>query len=82
MHEGGLTIALDGERVIVRRADGRVIEHVPQAPQVRDSAEALARASAEQGIVIDARTSTPGWGGERADYAYIVAMIGDRDRAA
>jgi hypothetical protein len=82
VHEGGLSIALVGDKVVVRRADGRVIEHVPRAPAVRDSAEAFARKHEERGIAIDGRTSTPGWGGERADYHYIVAMIDDHDRTA
>lgn len=80
VHEGGLSIAWVGDDVVVRRADGRVIEQVPRAAAVRDSAEALARGNEARGIAIDARTSTPGWGGERADYGYIVAMIDDRER--
>lgn len=81
VHEGGLSIGLVGEKVIVRRADGRVIEHAPKVKAGCDSAEALARVSAARGIEIDARTGVPGWMGERADYNYIVAMIGDRDHA-
>jgi hypothetical protein len=80
VHEGGLSITLRGDDVVVRRADGRVIELVPKARPVRDSAEALARASAARGVAIDARTGVPGWGGERADYNYIVAMIDDHER--
>jgi len=82
VHEGGLSIALRGDDVVVRRADGRVIEQVPKVAAERDSAEALARANEGRGIAIDTRTSTPGWGGERADYHYIVAMIDDHERAA
>jgi hypothetical protein len=82
VHEGGLSIELRGEQVIVRGANGAVIEHAPKPPRVRDSAEALARANAERGVEIGARTGVPGWGGERADYQYIVAMIDDRERKA
>jgi hypothetical protein len=40
---------------------------------------AIRRNHAERGIEIDARTGVPGWGGERADYDYLVAMLQDRD---
>jgi hypothetical protein len=80
VHEGGLSIELRGEDVSVRRADGRLIEQAPGTRAPADSAESLARGNAERGARIDARTGVPGWGGERADYVYIVAMIDEHDR--
>jgi hypothetical protein len=55
------------------------------APKLKWSGGASAEAaltveSEKRGVAIDARTSTPGWTGERADYNYIVAMVDDRDR--
>jgi len=74
MVEGARGEVLDVERKT------RVVSSALRRPAVRDSAEALAREHERRGIAIDARTSTPGWGGERADYGYIVAMIDDHER--
>jgi hypothetical protein len=41
-------------------------------------AETIQRKNAEAGLVIDARTAVPGWGGERADYTYLLTMLEQR----
>ena len=66
--------------VTVRRADGRVLERAPRQSSLSEAGhEALRRANEALGLAIDARTGIPGWGGERADYGYLVEMIAQRD---
>ena len=84
VHEGGFTLSVErGElgELVFRRPDGRVLEPVPTITPLNASAEAsLIREHQARGLQIDARTPTPGWFGERADYDYLLALIADRDR--
>jgi hypothetical protein len=83
MHEGGFELRVEGGGLRFVRADGRVVESAPRAEKVvGDASEALQRKHRAGGIEIDERTGVPGWGGERADYGYLIAMLDDRDRCA
>ncbi len=80
VHEGGFSLSVEHGVVTVRRPDGRVVEHVPKMRAVREPGhEWIQRRNASLGLQIDARTTIPGWGGERADYDYLVGLIAQRD---
>jgi hypothetical protein len=80
VHEGGFTLAVERGQLVVRTPSGRVLEHAPAVSALREAGDvAIRRNHAERGIEIDARTGVPGWGGERADYDYLVAMLQERD---
>jgi hypothetical protein len=80
LHEGGFTMTWRGSKPVFRRPDGR---EVPEAPRAaRGDEQALALEHRALGLAIDARTSVPGWGGERLDYTWTLTMLAQRDRGA
>lgn len=80
VHEGGFSLAVENGEVVVRRPDGRVVEQAPAIRALReDGRAAIQRKHEALGICIDARTGIPGWGGERADYDYLIGLVQQRD---
>ncbi len=80
VHEGGFSLAIEDGELRVRRPDGRVLEHAPKPRSLRQGGhEILRHAHRERGLDIHAKTGLPGWGGERADYDYLVGIIQQRD---
>ena len=77
VHEEGYHVerGLDDE-LTFRRPDGRVLPNVPTAAPVGRDAIAVVRARNEAaGVDIDARTSMPGWLGERLDVVYAIDVL-------
>ena len=71
----GLDRQPDGE-LRFRRPDGRVLPEVPLPHEVPDDPVQAIRARHEaQGLRIDARTSTPGWLGERLDVGWAIDVL-------
>lgn len=65
------------------RPDGREVPRLPAAPAPCDAGvEAIQRNHGADGLSIDARTGVPGWGGEAADYNYMLMMLGQREEMA
>lgn len=63
--------------------DGRVIPVVPESPEVPwPGAQTLSEENARRGLAIDAETAMPDWGGERADYGYMVSVLWQLDPAS
>lgn len=80
VHEGGFTVAQRGALLVFRRPDGREVPQVPRPVTSADGADAIPRKHQELGLAIDARTSIPGWGGERLDYTWTLSMLEQRAR--
>ena len=80
VHEGGYEVDRqpDGD-LRFRRPDGRLLPEVPRAPQVSgDPAKDLRTRHDAEGLVIHARTTTPGWMGERLDVGYAIDVLHPR----
>ncbi len=80
VHEGGYEVDRqpDGD-LRFRRPDGRLLPEVPRAPQVSgDPAKDLRARHDAEGLVIHARTTTPGWMGERLDVGYAIDVLHPR----
>ena len=59
-----------------RRPDGRLLPDVPAPAAVpANHTETVRAKNADRGIQIDARTSTPGWQGERLDVGYAISVL-------
>jgi hypothetical protein len=66
-----------------RRPDGRPLPEVPRAPEVSgDPANVLRARHDAEGLVIQARTTTPGWLGERLDVGYAIDVLHPRCNSA
>jgi hypothetical protein len=77
VHEEGYEVdrQADGE-LCFRRPDGRVLPEVPHHAAVpADPVGALRGQNAAGGLDIDARTSMPGWLGERLDVGYAIDVL-------
>jgi hypothetical protein len=77
VHEEGFQVErqADGE-LCFRRPDGTVILAMPPRPPIASDPVAMLRAqNASEGIAIDARTSKPGWLGERLDVGYAIDVL-------
>ena len=77
VHEEGYRVDRqpDGE-LRFRRPDGRVVPDVPCPPQAPTDPVSDVRAQNEaEGIVVNARTATPGWRGERLDLGYAIDVL-------
>ena len=60
----------------VWRPDGRLLPDVPSPAVVPDQpAHALRARNDAQGLRVDARTSMPGWLGERLDVGYAIDVL-------
>jgi Domain of unknown function (DUF222)/HNH endonuclease len=77
VHEEGYRVDRqpDGE-LRFRRPDGRVVPDVPCPPQAPTDPVSDVRAQNDAaGIVVNARTATPGWHGERLDVGYAIDVL-------
>jgi hypothetical protein len=77
VHEEGYQVERqpDGE-LHFRRPDGQLLAEVPPpAATPADPAQALRARHQAQGLSIDARTSTPGWLGERLDVGWAIDVL-------
>ena len=77
VHEEGYHVERreDGE-LEFRRPNGSVLPDVPASPDVVNDPVAIIRGRNEaDGLSLDARTSTPGWLGERLDVGYAIDVL-------
>src|SRR5437899_2511137 len=77
VHEEGYQVDRDacGE-LRFRRPDGRLVPDVPRAPEVSgDPVKVLLARHDAEGLVIQARITTPGWMGERLDVGYAIDVL-------
>ncbi|PYM35877.1 MAG: HNH endonuclease [Candidatus Rokuibacteriota bacterium] len=77
VHEEGYTLdrQADGE-LRFRRPDGRVLPEVPLPHEVPDDPVHVIRARHDaEGLVLHARTATPGWLGERLDVGWAIDVL-------
>ena len=77
VHEEGYQVDRqpDGE-LRFRRPDGRVVPDVPSPPPAPPDPVSDVRAQNDAaGIVVNARTATPGWRGERLDVGYAIDVL-------
>jgi hypothetical protein len=77
VHEEGYQVDRqpDGE-LRFRRPDGRVVPEVPSPPPAPPDPVSDVRAQNDAaGIVVNARTATPGWQGERLDVGYAIDVL-------
>ena len=80
VHEEGYEVARqpDGE-LRFHRPDGRPLPEVPSPPEVpADPAQGLRARHNAEGLVVHARTATPGWLGERLDVGWAVDVLHPR----
>jgi hypothetical protein len=78
LHEEGFRIEGDAEAPRVVRPDGKVIASAPCARQ-SSIPGALAAQNARMGLAINKATAMTGWGGERADYTYMLTVLEQHD---
>src|SRR5947208_2370564 len=84
VHEEGYEVDRqpDGE-LRLRRPDGRLLPEVPRAPEVSgDPVKVLLVRHDAEGLVIQARITTPGWMGERLDVGYAIDVLHPRCNSA
>jgi hypothetical protein len=77
VHEEGYQVDRqpDGE-LRFRQPDGRVVPDVPAPPRVPPDPVSDVKAQNDAaGIVVNARTATPGWQGERLDVGYVIDVV-------
>ena len=77
VHEDGYQVDRqpDGE-LRFRRPDGRLLPEVPHLPEVPGDPVKVLRARHDaEGLVLHARTSTPGWLGERLDVGWAIDVL-------
>src|SRR5207249_1229902 len=77
VHEEGYQVdrQRDGD-LRFRRPDGRLLPEVPRAPEVDgDPAQVLRARHEAEGLVLHARTSMPGWMGERLDVGWAIDVL-------
>ena len=77
VHEEGYHVARGpGDELRFRRPDGRVLPAVPpSSPVTTDPIAAVCASNEAAGVHIDARTSMPGWLGERLDVVYAIDVL-------
>ena len=84
VHEEGYEVDRqpDGD-LRFRRPDGRLLPEVPRAPEVSgDPVKVLLARHDAEGLVIQARTTAPGWMGERLDVGYAIDVLHPRCNSA
>jgi 5-methylcytosine-specific restriction endonuclease McrA len=75
VHEEGFQVERqDNGKLIFRRPDGRPLPDVPAAPAV-PAGPCDALRDQHDGLHINARTSMPGWQGERLDVGYAISVL-------
>jgi Domain of unknown function (DUF222)/HNH endonuclease len=80
VHEEGFQVERQADgQLCFRRPDGRPIPDVPAPAAVPANPTATLRAQNDgAGAQIDARTSMPGWNGERLDVGYAISVLHPR----
>ena len=80
VHEEGFQIErLPDGHLRFRRLDGRLLPDVPAPAAVpANPTETMRAHNAERGVQINARTSMPGWQGERLDVGYAMSVLHPR----
>ncbi len=77
VHEEGFQVDRqpDGE-LRFRRPDGRFLPDVPRPPEIpRDAVKVLRAQHDAEGLVLHARTATPGWLGERLNVGWAIDVL-------
>ena len=77
VHEEGYQVDRqpDGE-LHFRRPDGQLLPEVPPPREVRGDPVKILRAQHDaEGLVLNARTTTPGWLGERLDVGWAIDVL-------
>jgi hypothetical protein len=77
VHEEGYHLErLDEGELRFRRPDGRPLPNVPAHPPVpEDPLEVIRTRHQVEGVAISARTSTPGWLGERLNVGWAIDVL-------
>jgi hypothetical protein len=77
VHEEGYQLDRDPDGALrFRRPDGRLLPDVPTPPEVSGDSVKLLRAQNDaEGLVLHARTTTPGWLGERLDVGWAIDVL-------
>jgi hypothetical protein len=80
VHEEGYQVERQpGGELCFRRPDGRLLPHVPPPAAVPANPTDTMRAQNDaRGVQINARTSTPGWQGERLDVGWAISVLHPR----
>ena len=80
MHEEGFQVARQPNGTLVfRRPDGRPLPDVPEPAAVpANPTDTLHVQNDAAGVQINARTTTPGWQGERLDVGYAISVLHPR----
>jgi len=80
VHEDGFQIERQKTgQLVFRRPDGRPIPEVPPPAAVpANPGSTLEAQNNGTGVRIDARSSTPGWQGERLDVGYAISVLHPR----
>ena len=77
IHEGGFTVVREGDDLVFRAPDGRVLEPAPMPPALGDDPVAALLAP-HQGLEIDDQTGLTPWDGRTPDYSACVAAAQSR----
>ena len=77
VHEEGYRIEREADGALAfYRPDGRLLPNVPDRPSPpREPMHALRAANVAHGVILDARTITPGWLGERLDVGWAIDVL-------
>ena len=77
VHEDGYQIEREpDDELCFRRPDGRVLPHMPARAELPENPIETVRAQNDaRAPHIDARTSMPGWQGERLDVGYAISVL-------
>ena len=75
VHEGGFTVVHEGDDLVFRAPDGRVLEPAPVPPELGPDpvATLLSRAGSRGALEIDDETGLAPWDGRAPDYSACVA---------
>jgi hypothetical protein len=77
VHEEGYRIEREADGALAfHRPDGRLLPDVPDRPSMPcEPMHALRAANVAHGVILDARTITPGWLGERLDVGWAIDVL-------
>jgi len=77
VHEEGYQVERESDGTLsFRRPDGKLLPAVqPPATLTRDAVNVIRTRHESQGLHIDARTSMPGWLGERLDLGWAISVL-------